>query len=158
MTAQVRQEYITRALLEALDETFEAHHGIYLDEGTSLFDTLAVITAAQASVPVGSNCATLAAQVAHVTFSLEVLEAGILQRHIGDVDWGEIWRRISAVSDAEWQDLVTRLRQTYHRIYALLTDWPDWDAEHPISGALAIVVHSAYHLGEIRQALCTLRG
>ena len=26
-----------------------------------------------------------------------------------------------------------------------------------IGGALSIVVHTAYHLGEIRQALCTLK-
>jgi hypothetical protein len=33
----------------------------------------------------------------------------------------------------------------------------DWDSENAIGGALAIVVHTAYHLGEIRQALCTLK-
>jgi hypothetical protein len=29
--------------------------------------------------------------------------------------------------------------------------------EETMGGALSIVVHTAYHLGEIRQALCTLK-
>ena len=29
--------------------------------------------------------------------------------------------------------------------------------EDTIGGALSIMVHTAYHLGEIRQALCTLK-
>ena len=31
------------------------------------------------------------------------------------------------------------------------------EVRHAIGGALAIVVHTAYHLGEIRQALCTVK-
>ena len=61
---------VVAQLLEALDETFEQVHGIYLDKGTSLFETLATITAEQASQPVGGRCATLAAQVAHVDLYL----------------------------------------------------------------------------------------
>ena len=33
----------------------------------------------------------------------------------------------------------------------------NWEDEKAIGGALAIVIHTAYHLGEIRQALCTLK-
>ncbi len=33
----------------------------------------------------------------------------------------------------------------------------DWGGETAIGGALAIVVHTAYHLGEIRQALCIVK-
>jgi hypothetical protein len=32
-----------------------------------------------------------------------------------------------------------------------------WEGENDVAGALAVVVHTAYHLGEIRQALCTVR-
>jgi hypothetical protein len=39
----------------------------------------------------------------------------------------------------------------------LLADTTDWPSEREIGGAIAIIAHSAYHLGEIRQALCTLR-
>jgi hypothetical protein len=49
------------------------------------------------------------------------------------------------------------LKQTYARIQSQLRARESWDDAQPIGGALAIVVHSAYHLGEIRQALCTLK-
>jgi hypothetical protein len=64
----IAADHFTRALLDLLDETFDHVKGHYLDGGTSLFETLATITAAEASIPVGGKCATLAAQVKHVAF------------------------------------------------------------------------------------------
>ena len=72
MSNKIDQEHITQNLFDILDEAFVTHHGIFLDRGTSLFETLETITAAEASIPVGGKCATLAAQVAHVNFYLEV--------------------------------------------------------------------------------------
>jgi hypothetical protein len=157
MSDQILQERFTTALFDILDETFETHHGIYLDEATSLLATLETITAAEASVPVGGKCATLAAQVAHVNFYLEVLENHILKKDSGDVDWGDIWRRVNKVSPQAWTALKGQLKQTYQRVQAMLRNVKDWDDERPIGGALAIVVHTAYHLGEIRQALCVVK-
>ncbi len=144
-------------LLNILEETFETHHGIYLDKDTSLFETLGSITSAEASQPVGGQCASLAAQVAHVTFYMEILERYMLGREVGTVDWGEIWRSVQAVSPDEWTLLRQQLTQAYGRINATLRGLESWDSEDLIGGALAITVHTAYHLGEIRQALCTLR-
>jgi hypothetical protein len=157
MSDRIRQERFTKEFFDILDETFENHHGIYLDNNTSLFTTLEAITAAEASIPVGGRCATLAAQVAHVNFYLEVLEDYILNRDSGNVDWGDIWRRVNEVSAEEWMALKDQLRQTYQRVQEILRGVKDWDDERPIGGALAIVVHTAYHLGEIRQALCTVK-
>ncbi len=156
MPKPISAENFTNNLFAVLEETFENHHGVYLDKGTSLFETLATITAAEASRPVSAHCASLAAQVAHVTFYMEVLEKAIKDEEIGKVDWGDIWRRVEAVTDAEWAALNQHLKATYERISALLHTVDDWDDDR-IGGSLAIVVHTAYHLGEIRQALCTLR-
>ena len=156
MSKTIQQEHFTSHLFYLLDETFENHHGIFLDKGTSLFETLAGIDAAQASIPVGGKCASLAAQVAHVTFYLEVLERYILAQDGGKVDWGEIWRTVEAVTPEEWRRLQEQLKGTYQQVLGLLRGL-DWDSETSIGGALAIVVHTAYHLGEIRQALCTLK-
>jgi hypothetical protein len=109
-----------------------------------------------ASRPVGGKCASLAAQVAHVTFYLEVLERYMLTQETGDVDWGEIWRTVREVTPDEWAALKRQLHQTYQRIVAMMRGLDTWQDERSIGGALAIVVHTAYHLGEIRQALCTL--
>ena len=112
-----------------LEETFETPSRlIYLDKGTSLFETLAQIDAGQASRPVGCcQCATLAAQVAHVTFYLEVLERYITTGQTGKVDWGEIWCTGGAVSPEEWARLNTALKDTYARVNALLRGRESWD-------------------------------
>ncbi|KAA3643151.1 MAG: hypothetical protein DWQ07_21780 [Chloroflexi bacterium] len=156
MTKTISQDIFTKELFDFLDETFETHHGIFLDQGTSLFDTLETISAAKASVPIGGKCASLAAQVAHVTFYLEVLERHMAGHEVGNVDWSKIWRIIKEVTPDEWMHIKQALKQTYQRVTAMLRDFESWNDEDRIGGALAIVVHTAYHLGEIRQALCTL--
>ena len=157
MATKIDQEHIVQDLFDVLDETFVTHHGIFLDKGTSLFETLETITAAEASIPVGGKCATLAAQVAHVNFYLEVLEAYILKKDIGQVDWGDIWRRVNKVSPEEWKAYQDQLKETYQRILSMLQNIEDWNDERPIEGAMAIAVHTAYHLGEIRQAMCSIK-
>lgn len=153
----IQSEHFTQALFMLLDETFDNVHGIFLDRGTSMFETLATISAEEASVPVGGNCATLAAQVKHVAFYLDVLEKGVRTGQFERVDWGKIWRETSAVTPDEWESIKDELRASYKRIKALLHETTEWPSEREIGGAIATVVHTAYHLGEIRQALCVLR-
>jgi len=147
----------TNNLFQLMEETFENVHGIYLDKGTSLFETLETVSAAEASIPVGGKCASLAAQVTHVIFYLELLEKSFLKQEVGKVDWGEIWRTVEKISPEEWGTLKKKLRDTYSRLDALFHDTESWDDEDRVGAAMAIVVHTAYHLGEIRQALCTLK-
>ncbi len=150
-------EHFAAALYSLLDETFDNVHGYFLDRGTSLFETLATISAAEASVPVGGKCATLAAQVKHITFYLDVLEKAVRTQQFERQDWGKIWRETRAVTPEEWETLKADLRASYDRIKALIADTPAWAGEQQIGGAIAVIVHTAYHLGEIRQALCTLK-
>ncbi len=139
-----------------LDETFESVQGIYLDGGTSLFETLAGISAEQASIPVSEKCASIAAQVKHVNFYLEVLERYMLENDNSRADWGEVWRTTREVTPEEWQSIVETLKNTYRRLRERLAALEDWSAERPLEGVLAIVTHTAYHLGEIRQATCVI--
>lgn len=155
--SNISAEHFNKALLLMLDETFDNVHGFYLDKGTSLFETLAGISAAEASIPVGGKCATLAAQVKHISFYLDVLEDNVRQQRFKKVDWDEIWRTVSTVTPAEWETIKAELRQSHNRILKLLEDQTEWPSEVEIGGAIAMIVHTAYHLGEIRQALCTLQ-
>ena len=157
MSTQIRSDHFAKALFALLDETFDNVHGFYLDKGTSLFETLATISAAEASIPVGGRCATLAAQVKHIAFYLDVLEKAVRTQQFEREDWGKIWRETRAVTPAEWDELKAALRESYNRIKTLIDDTPEWSTEEQIGGAMAVVAHTAYHLGEIRQALCTLR-
>jgi hypothetical protein len=157
MSTQIQQDHFTGALFLLLDETFDTVRGIYLDKGTSLFETLATITAEEASVPVGGKCATLAAQVKHVAFYLDVLEHGARTQQFEPQDWDKIWRETGAVTPEEWDDLKAALRASYDRIKALIAATSEWSSADQVGGAIATIVHTAYHLGEIRQALCTLQ-
>jgi hypothetical protein len=157
MTKTLSQARFSDELFAVLEETFESHHGIYLDKGTSLLETLDQISAAEASIPVGSVCATIAAQVEHVIFFLEVLERYMTGEKVGEVDWGEIWSRVSGVTAAEWDALRTRLKATYEHISETLRNIENWNDNDAVGASMAIVVHTAYHLGEIRQALCMVK-
>ncbi len=153
----IATEHFQQALLAVLDETFDTVRGIYLDHGTSLFETLAGITAVEASIPVGGKCATLAAQVKHTAFYLDVLERVVRTQDTSPVDWDEIWRTVGAVSDDEWTAIQAELRASYNRIVQLVHDTTMWPSEREVAGAIGMIAHTAYHLGEIRQALCTIR-
>jgi hypothetical protein len=153
----IQTDHFSKALLLLLDETFDNVQGFYLDKRTSLFETLAVITAEQASIPVGGKCATLAAQVKHVAFYLDVLEKSVRESNFAPVDWDEIWRTVSQVDAVQWQAIQAELRSSYARIQDLVETTAEWPSEREIGGAIAMIAHTAYHLGEIRQAMCILK-
>jgi len=157
MSTQIQTDHFTIALYALLDETFDNVHGYFLDEGTSMFETLATISAEEASVPVGGQCATLAAQVKHVAFYLDVLEQAVRTQHFERQDWDKIWQETSAVTPEEWESLKSSLRESYNRLKTLIDDTTEWSNERQIGGIIATIVHTAYHLGEIRQALCTVK-
>jgi hypothetical protein len=159
MSTSIQPEQFTQALYALLDETFDNVQGYYLDKGTSLFETLAAISAEEASIPVGGQCATLAAQVKHIAFYLDVVDNSVRDPNFPRADWGEIWRTVSNVTPAEWEAIQAELRTNYKRILNLIDSTPEdaaWSVEQ-IGGAIAVIAHTAYHLGEIRQALCCLR-
>ena len=142
-------------LFDLLKETFEEPSGIYLDKNTSLLQTLETVSAQQASIPVGGKCASLAAQVAHVTFFIESFERFAMLHDTSPVDWSQIWKTVEKVTPEEWETLKINLKNAYQRMDKLFHENQTWDEEN-ISGALSIVVHTAYHLDEIRQALCSV--
>ncbi len=157
MAGQMQSDQFSQALLGLLDETFDNVQGIFLDKGTSLFETLATISAQEASLPVGGQCATLAAQVKHVAFYLDVTENSVRTQRYERQDWGKIWRETSSVTAEEWEASKLALRESYDRIKALVNDTHEWPSAYEIGGAIAVIVHTAYHLGEIRQALCSIK-
>ncbi len=157
MSNALNPERLPEEFLIGYKETFEEVQGIYLDRGTSLFETLATITAEEASRPVGATCATIAAQVEHVRFYLENTERLMLGQAEGQVDWGHIWRTVSSVTPAEWETSVQRLKDTYQRIVGYIENPTSWTHDGMLWATMSMLVHTAYHLGEIRQALCTVK-
>lgn len=156
MTELIEPKAFQNVLLDLLDETFENHHGIYLDKHNGLLETLELVSSEEASIPVGGKCASLAAQVAHATFYIESFERFALQGDDSPRDWNLIWRTVEKVTPEEWQDYKSKLKAAYQRMDTLFRENPTWN-EDTMGGALSIVIHTAYHLGEIRQALCVLK-
>ena len=155
MPKQIAISEVATGFRFLLTETFESVQGAYLDKGTSLFETLAGVSAAQASQPMG-NCATIAAHVAHTRYYLRVLEDRMFGRDLGYVDWDAIWNEVSAVDDAEWARMIADLRSDYARVKRHLDGADEWEGITELSSMLGIIAHSAYHLGEIRQMICHL--
>ena len=156
MAELIEPKAFQNVLLDLLDETFENHHGIYLDKHNGLLETLELVSSEEASIPVGGKCASLAAQVAHATFFIESFERFALQGDDSPRDWNLIWRTVEKVTPEEWQDYKSKLKAAYQRMDKLFRENPVWN-EDTMGGALSIVIHTAYHLGEIRQALCVLK-
>ena len=156
MTQPIPVERFTYTLFGLLTETFESVYGIFLDKGTSLFETLDSINHEQASRATSGRCATLAAQVNHVRFYLDVLEGYMLEAPQKDVDWQSSWQ-VEAVTAEEWASLKMSLRESYARVRATMEGFDSWDNDNRLGGAVAIVVHTAHHLGEIRQMLCVVK-
>ena len=144
-------------MLACLDETFTKVHGIYLDKGTTLFDTIDSITAEEASQTISSNSATIAAQVEHLRFYLDVLNTYVTKKELPKINWREIWETVGKVTPEEWENIKSRLRKSHSEVLASINSFEDWDGEYEIGGALSILTHTAYHLGGIRQALGAIR-
>lgn len=144
-------------LFAVFSETFEKSGTIYLEHGTSLLETLDTISAEEASKPVSATCATIAAQVAHVRLYIELMESFLAKKPMDDPDWGEIWRTVTTVTPEEWEASKSALKETYQRLMATMKNFDAWDGDYDMGQAMAILVHTAYHLGEIRQATCVVK-
>jgi hypothetical protein len=140
--------------LSLLEEIFAKTHGMILDRDTSLFDTLAGIDAETASLKYSPYCSNLAAQVNHTRFYLDVLIRSMRDKDETPADWDSSWE-VDAVTPEEWAKLVEDLRSSYETTRETIATLPAWNAD-AISGGMAIIAHSAYHLGEIRQALAII--
>jgi DinB superfamily len=157
MTPQTSPDQLQKIALQFLEETFGTHHGIYLDKGTSFLETLDGVTAEAASERATAGTASIAAHVKHVVFYMDVLERAIRGDEVGKVNWREIWENDQPVSRDAWIAQVAALRAEYAKVLRMLSDAAMWEREDALGEFMAIAVHSAYHLGAIRQALAVIR-
>jgi hypothetical protein len=156
MASQAVSETFRASLSGLLIETFEQVDGYYLDEGTSLFETLETVTSDEASRPVSATCASIAGQVEHTRIYIWLLTELLRGKQAEISDWQTTWA-VTTVSDGEWEALKDRLRGAYGELRQALETPATWERDDAIADSMAVVVHTAYHLGEIRQALCTVK-
>jgi hypothetical protein len=154
----IAEEDFTRSLFFILKETFEGPpprtSSAYLDQGGGLFQTIENLTAEDASRAVRPDAPTVAAHCAHVKFYLDVLRRYV-QGVSEQADWKQSWLT-QTVGAAEWESLKQELREAYATVSETLRSVGDW-GERPVGGALAVVAHTAYHLGAVRQLVRGLK-
>jgi hypothetical protein len=145
----VSGEIVKKQLLEMLEETFERGHGIFLDRGTSLFETIEAINFEKASRHFHGIPETIAAHVNHLVFYTVVLKEYISGTRTGPADWASSWK-LTEVDEAGWNALKDRLREEYEATKKFAADIDGWKNEDYLGGCIAIIAHGAFHLGIIR--------
>ena len=78
------------------------------------------------------------------------------KKQIGKIDWEESWQQTEVTSE-EWETLKKELRQTHRDVLTAMKNVTAWEGEDDIGASLAILAHTAYHLGGIRQSLCAVK-
>jgi len=116
-------QHFTANLFTLLQETFEEGGSYYLDKGAGLFPTLEAITPEVASRSPWDGAPSIAAHCAHLGYYLRANHNVIVGR---------------------------QLRLEYDELRASLNTLPAW-SDAAVADSLAIVAHTAYHLGAIRQ-------
>ena len=148
----MKQEDFTSNFFTLFKETFEGPPpqtaSCYLDQGGGLLQSLENISAADASRSVRPDAPTIAGHCEHVRFYVDVLHR-FMHESLGKIDWKQSWL-VRTVNDAEWDALRNELRREYAAVTEELQKAEDW-TDTPLGEALAILTHTAYHLGAIRQ-------
>jgi hypothetical protein len=146
------EETLKSNILEMLEETYSQPHGIYLDRAKGgLLETLENLSAEVASQE-PNNQRSIAAHVEHLRVYLVALH-GYMNGATAKTDWDASWQTHS-VTELEWQALRENLKVAYNALVQDLQEIPDGDIR--LAESIAILTHSAYHFGAIRQLLLGL--
>lgn len=148
----IAQEDFTNSLFQLLKETFEGPPpevgSAYLDKGGGLFQTLDELTAEAASISVRPGAPTIAGHCEHARFYVMALY-DFMRGATDKIDWRRSWL-VQTVTPSEWDELKEQLRAAYTTVTEHLRTVEAW-GDDEVGDAMAILVHTAYHLGAIRQ-------
>jgi hypothetical protein len=149
---------LARLFGELVDGTTDPGGAFILNTGDiGLLRSLDNITAADASRSVNDG-ATIAAHAQHLRYGLSLMNRWASEggNPFADAKWDQAWK-VSAVDDAEWQEIRTGLGEETHRWQKALHA-PREASEVEFSGMVGSIAHLAYHLGAIRQINKRSRG
>lgn len=144
-----KDDYL-KDVLFILRETFEGspagQSSAYLDRGIGIFSTLDALSAAQVSKEFGGT--TIAAQTEHAKFYIDRF-CEFLTGRTEKVNWEQSWL-IETVNDEEWNALRDAVRKSYENLLKTIAEIESWNPDN-VGDPIAIIAHTAYHLGAIRQ-------
>ena len=145
----IKKEDFTNSVLYLLKETFEGsgkEGSAYLDRVVGVFTTLDALSAEEVSRRI--NGITIAAHTEHFKFYLDRL-CEFIRGRTEAVNWEQSWL-IEEVNETEWNALRGVVRKAYENVLLTFAEVETWNQDN-IGDAVAIVAHTAYHLGAIRQ-------
>jgi len=152
----IKKADFLKDVLIILRETFEGspegQGSAYLDRGVGIFATLEKLSAADVSREIGDT--TIAAHTEHAKFYLDRICAFIKGR-TEKVNWEQSWL-IETVNETEWNFLREGMRKSYEAVLRCFAEIENWNEDN-IGDAVAIIAHTAYHLGAIRQIMKTAK-
>jgi len=141
---------ISYLLRETFEGSPEGQGSAYLDRGVGVFATIEKMSAETASRSIGENQASIAAHLEHARFYLIAL-VEFMNGRTEKVDWDKSWL-IKTVNESEWNVLKESVKRDYKKTMESFQAIENWNDDN-IGEAMAIVAHTAYHLGAIRQIL-----
>lgn len=147
---KISKLYFLESIAYMLRETFEGSPvgmpSAFLDRGAGFFITIDGLSADEASE--NRSGTTIAAQTEHAKFYLDRMFEFINGR-TEQVNWEDSWL-IETVNEAEWAALRDSTRRSYENSLRCIAAVDEWTQER-VGEAIAMVAHTAYHLGAIRQ-------
>ena len=149
----IKKEDFTNSVLYLLKETFEGSSpegSAYLDRGVGVLNTIEKLSAENASRSIDENGATIAAHLEHARFYLVTL-VEFMNGRTEKVNWDESWL-VKKVNETEWKLLKENTRRDYEVVTETFRTIENWNEDN-IGEAIAIVAHTAYHLGAMRQIM-----
>ena len=149
----------TAGLSAVLRECFETvtSPSMFLDPGDAFFQTLATVSAEEASRPAANGISNIAAEVNHTAFYLNVTLQFLRGEQPDTVDWDGSWQ-VGAVDETQWERLQDTLQMAYDALQVAVAKPATWTHPQAITGGIGMVAHCAYHLGEVRRTLGVIRG
>ncbi|MDQ3635384.1 MAG: hypothetical protein ACR2MD_08790 [Aridibacter sp.] len=139
-------------ILFILRETFEGSPegagSVYLDNRIGMLSTLEELSAADVSKQIGET--SIVAHAEHAKFYLDRL-CEFIGGRTEKVNWEQSWL-IETVNKDEWNILRQGMRKSYENVLRCIAKVEVWNQDN-ISDAIAIIAHTAYHLGAIRQIM-----
>lgn len=150
MEAKGLGQVVQQSLLQLMEETLHSNQDMYTAPATSLLETLEGLGAKAASKAHSPHPETIAGHAFHAKFYLEASLARLRGEAPGDPDWASSWA-VQTVSPEAWDRLRSDLAATYAQVMRLIMTAEDWEAPGLLAGVVAMIAHSAYHLGAIRQ-------
>ncbi|HSK72485.1 MAG TPA: hypothetical protein VK892_12350 [Pyrinomonadaceae bacterium] len=146
----INRDDFLKDVLFILGETFEGspegQGSAYLDNGVGVFNTLENLSAEQVSRHIGGT--TIAAHTEHAKFYLDRL-CEFINGSTEKVNWEQSWL-IETVNETEWNFLREGMQKSYEGVLRCFAEVETWKEDN-IGEAIAIIAHTAYHLGAIRQ-------